>query len=76
MQRIDSQEVYAASVPVFASSGEAIALIEALLPASAVDTPARHLVRKLLLAALILAALAVLRRGAAERARRAARCAR
>lgn len=57
-QRIDSQEVYAASVPVFASSGEAIALIVALLPASAVDTPTRQLVRRLLLAALILAALA------------------
>jgi signal transduction histidine kinase len=60
VQRIDSQEVYAASVPVFASSGEAIALIEALLPVSAVDAPTRHLVKKLLTAALLLAALAVL----------------
>ena len=30
VQRIDAQEVYAASVPVFASSGEAMALIAAL----------------------------------------------
>jgi PAS domain-containing protein len=46
-------------VPVFASSGEAIALIEALLPTDAVDAPTRHLVRKLLVMALILAAVAV-----------------
>ncbi len=60
VQRIESQDVYAAAVPVFASSGEAIALIEALLPTSAVDTSTRHLVRKLLLTAIFLAALAVL----------------
>ncbi|TLZ56324.1 MAG: HAMP domain-containing protein [Gammaproteobacteria bacterium] len=44
VQRIASQEVYACAVPVFASSGEAIALIEALLPTDAVDAPTRHLV--------------------------------
>jgi signal transduction histidine kinase len=60
VQRIDSQDVYAAVVPVFAASGEAIALIEALLPTSAVDTSTRLLVRKLLVTALLLAALAVL----------------
>jgi signal transduction histidine kinase len=59
-QRIASQDVYAACAPVFASSGEAIALIETLLPVSAVDTSTRHLVRRLLLTALLLAALAVL----------------
>ena len=59
VQRIDSQDTYAASVPVFAPSGEAIALIEVLLPTSAVDAPTRHLVRKLLIASLLLAALAV-----------------
>ncbi len=58
--RIDSQDAYAASVPVFASTGEAIALIEALLPASAVDTTVRTLTRRLLVTALALAALAVL----------------
>ncbi len=60
VQRIDAQDAYASAVPVFAPSGEAIALIEALLPTSAVDTPARHFLRRLLLAALLLAALAVL----------------
>ena len=60
VQRIDPQDVYACAAPVFASSGEAIALIEALLPTSAVDAPTRHLVRKLLVTALILGALAVL----------------
>jgi signal transduction histidine kinase/HAMP domain-containing protein len=60
VQRIDAQDAYASAVPVFASSGEAIALIEALLPTSAVDTPARHFLHRLLLAALLLAALAVL----------------
>jgi len=59
VQRIDSQDAYAAAVPVFAASGEAIALIEALLPTSAVDDPASRLLHKLLLTALILAALAV-----------------
>jgi signal transduction histidine kinase len=60
VQRIDSQDAYASAVPVFASSGEAIALIEALLPTSTVDAPARHSLRQLLLAALILALAAVL----------------
>jgi len=60
VQRIESEDVYAASVPVFAPTGEAIALIEALVPTSAVDGSARHLGRKLLLIALVLAALAVL----------------
>jgi len=59
VQRIDAQDVYACAVPVFASSGEAIALIEALLPTSAVDAPTRHLVHKLLVTALILGLLAV-----------------
>jgi len=59
VQRINSQDAYAAAVPVFASSGEAVALIEALLPVSAVDTPARHFAHRLSLAALLLAALAV-----------------
>jgi signal transduction histidine kinase len=59
VQRIDSQDAYVCAVPVFAASGEAIALVEALLPTSAVDTFARHLLHQLLLTALILAVLAV-----------------
>ena len=60
VQRVESQDSYAAAVPVFAATGEAIALIEARLPTSAVDTPARHFLHRLLAAALFLAALAVL----------------
>ncbi|MGH8209784.1 MAG: HAMP domain-containing protein, partial [Steroidobacteraceae bacterium] len=59
VQRIDSQAVYASSVPVFASTGEAIALIEVLLPTAAIDTSSSHLRHKLLITALILAVLAV-----------------
>jgi signal transduction histidine kinase len=59
VQRINSKELYASSVPVFASTGEAIALIEAHLPTTAIDSLAGRLIRKLLLTALILAALAV-----------------
>jgi signal transduction histidine kinase len=59
-QRVESQDSYAAAVPVFAASGEAIALIEARLPISAVDTSARHFLHRLLAAALFLAVLAVL----------------
>ncbi len=59
VQRVDSQEVYAASVPVSAASGEAIALLVALLPVSTVDAPARALVHRLLIAALILGILAI-----------------
>ena len=60
VQRIESQDAYAAAVPVFAASGEVIALIQARLPTSAIDTPARHFLHRLLAAALFLAALAVL----------------
>jgi hypothetical protein len=38
VQRIDSKGLYASSVPVFASTGEAIALVEALLPTTAIDS--------------------------------------
>jgi signal transduction histidine kinase len=55
--RIDSQDAYASAVPVFASSGEAIALIEALLPTSAID--ASSLLKRLVVIALVLAAIAV-----------------
>jgi signal transduction histidine kinase len=59
VQRIQSKGLYAASVPVFASTGEAIALIQANLPTTAIDSTAGRLTRKLLITALILAALAV-----------------
>jgi signal transduction histidine kinase len=59
VQRIESQELYASSVPVFASTGEAIALVEAILPTAAIDSSAGRLTRKLLVTAAILATLAV-----------------
>jgi signal transduction histidine kinase len=59
VQRINPQAVYASSVPVFASTGEAIALIEVLLPTAAIDTSSSHLIHKLLVTAAILAVLAV-----------------
>jgi signal transduction histidine kinase len=59
VQRIDSRDLYASSVPVFASTGEAIALVEAQLPTTAIDSSAGRLTHKLLITALILAALAV-----------------
>lgn len=59
VQRINSEGVYASCVPVFASTGEAIALIEVLLPTAAIDTASSHLTHKLLVTAAILAVLAV-----------------
>jgi signal transduction histidine kinase len=59
VQRIASKGQYAASVPVFASTGEAIALLQALLPTDAIDSSSGRLIRKLLVTTLILAALAV-----------------
>jgi len=59
VQRVSSQGVYASCVPVFTATGEAVALIEALLPTAAIDTSSSHLTHKLLVTALILAVLAV-----------------
>jgi signal transduction histidine kinase len=59
VQRINSQSVYASSVPVFASTGEAVALIEVLLPTAAIDSSSTRLIHKLLVTAAILAVLAV-----------------
>ncbi|HTT02654.1 MAG TPA: ATP-binding protein [Steroidobacteraceae bacterium] len=60
VQRIDALKLYAASFPVFASTGEAIALIEARLPAAEIDSAANRLIHHVLTMAVILAALAVL----------------
>ncbi len=59
VQRIGSRNEYASIVPVFASTGEAIALLEAVLPTETIDQSSSRLIRKLLVTALILAALAV-----------------
>jgi signal transduction histidine kinase len=59
VQRIDALDLYAASFPVFAATGEAIALIEARLPAAAIEDSANHLIRRLVITTLILGVLAV-----------------
>ena len=58
--RIEGLDVYAASLPIFASTGEAIALLEARLPSAEIDASVGGLVKRLLLTAIVLTALAVL----------------
>lgn len=58
--RIGEPDVYAASFPLFASTGEAIALLEARLPTRDIDASVGSLVKRLLVTAIVLAALAVL----------------
>jgi signal transduction histidine kinase len=58
--RLDELDLYAASFPIFAVSGEAIAFLEARLPSSDIDASVGGLAKRLLVTALILAALAVL----------------
>ena len=60
VMRIDEPDVYAASFPVFAATGEAIALLEVRLPTDEIDAAAGSLIRRLLITAIVLAALAVL----------------
>jgi signal transduction histidine kinase len=60
VQRIEPDDVYASSFPVFASTGEAIALIETRLPAADIDNSASRLTRRLLITAIVLSLLAVL----------------
>lgn len=58
--RIEDLDLYAASFPVFAATGEAIALLEARLPSHEIDASVGSLVKRLLVTAIVLAALAVL----------------
>ena len=58
--RMEDLDLYAASFPVFASTGEAIALLEARLPSGEIDASVGSLVRRLLVTAIVLALLAVL----------------
>ena len=58
--RIRDLDLYAASFPVFAATGEAIALLEARLPSKDIDASVGSLVTRLLATAIVLAALAVL----------------
>lgn len=58
--RLDDRDLYAASFPIFTVSGEAIAFLEARLPSSDIDASVGGLAKRLLITAIILAALAVL----------------
>ena len=58
--RMDAEDLYAASFPIFAVTGEAIALLEARLPSSDIDASVGGLAKRLLGTAIVLAALAVL----------------
>lgn len=60
VSRIEDRKLFAASFPVFASTGEAIAMIEAQLPTTEIDAVVSSLIKRLLVSAIILAALAVL----------------
>ncbi len=60
VQRIGERDLYASSFPVFASTGEAIALIETRLPAADIDNSASRLTRRLVITAIVLSVLAVL----------------
>jgi signal transduction histidine kinase len=57
--RIGTLDLFASSFPVFASTGEAIALIETRLPAEELDASVSALVHRLWITALVLGALAV-----------------
>ncbi len=59
-ERIDAREVFAASVPIFASTGEAIALLQVELATEASDAATRALTRRLLFTAVFVGALAIL----------------
>ena len=52
-------DLFVASFPLFTNTGEAVALIEARLPAAQIDSEIRSLIHRLLITALILALLAV-----------------
>ncbi|HEX3844984.1 MAG TPA: ATP-binding protein [Steroidobacteraceae bacterium] len=60
VRRIDPLGLYEASVPLFASSGEAIGFIDAGVPIRLVESSTTRLIRDLVLTTLILAAFAVL----------------
>ncbi|MEP7242705.1 MAG: ATP-binding protein [Gammaproteobacteria bacterium] len=60
VQRVGPLDLYASSFPVFASTGEAIVLIETRLPAADIDNSASRLIRRLVITAVVLSLLAVI----------------
>lgn len=59
-ERINSLDVFAASIPLFASTGEAIALLQTETATDASDTNIHALTNRLLLTAIVVGALAIL----------------
>jgi signal transduction histidine kinase len=59
-RRIERLDVYAASVPVLAATGEGVALIEVRLPAAVVEVSVARFLRRLAVFAIVVGALAVL----------------
>ena len=57
-ERLDGPGLYASSYPLFASTGEAVGLIETRLPVAAVQSSVDGLIRELLVIALVLGVLA------------------
>jgi len=57
---VEQLDVYAASVPVLAATGEGVALIEVRLPTSVVENSVGRFLRRLALIALVVGGLAVL----------------
>jgi signal transduction histidine kinase len=60
VQRIPKLDIYAASLPIFSSRGDVLAMIEARLPATEIDRATNQLVRRLVLTAIVLGLIAVL----------------
>ncbi len=60
VQRIESQDLYAASFPIFSSSGEVIALILTTVSATETDQAVSSLVWRLIITAVVFAVLAVI----------------
>ena len=59
-ERIEQRDLFASSTPILASTGEAVALIEARLPVSGVEGSVDVFVRRLLWTAVVLGGLALL----------------
>jgi signal transduction histidine kinase len=57
---LDGLDAYAASLPVAASTGETVALLQAILPASSVMRPIEKMKRRMLRVAIVVALLATI----------------
>ena len=58
-ERINSKDEFAASAPVFASTGEAIVLLQTMISTDASDADARELINRMLIMAVLVAAIAI-----------------